>query len=244
MTAKKKSLVFIIICCCLLTVPVFLSGPAGALTSQTVAITGNIPLVIYDVSVTSIDRNNATVTWNTNENANSAVKYGTTTSYGSLITDGVMTESHTISIYNLTPGTVYHYFVISFDVNGNHAVSSDLTFTTTPLSPPTVVPTAPIGGVGGLLSRIYYTYTGPGAPQQAVVPQLPQLPAAPEQPVVQNIPGSQPAAPQEQTQTNILIPAAAIMQSVLGGGPLYLLIIAVMVVLTAYFLWQRRQKKN
>ena len=56
--------------------------------------------------------------------------------YGSLITDGGMTESHTISLYNLTPGTVYHYIVISFDLAGNSAVSTDLTFTTTPLRRP------------------------------------------------------------------------------------------------------------
>ena len=160
MTAKKKSLVFIIFFCCLLTVPVFLSGPAaGAVTSGAVAISGTIPLVTYNVSVSGIDWTNAIVTWQTNENANSTVAYGTTTSYGSLITNGGMTGSHTISLYNLTPGTVYHYIVISFDPAGNRAVSTDLTFTTTSPSP-TVVPTPNGGAGGGGGGGRYGTFTG------------------------------------------------------------------------------------
>lgn len=155
---EKKSFIFIIICCCLLTVPVILSGPAGALQSETVGITGNIPLVTYNVSVTGIDWTNAIVTWNTNENANSTVEYGTTTSYGSLSTDGIMAEDHTISLYSLSPGTVYHYQVISVDLAGNSAVSTDSTFTTTAITPVTVIPTTPTsapiflpyaGGSGG-----------------------------------------------------------------------------------------------
>lgn len=150
MITKKKISCFIIICCCLLTVPVFLSVPAGALSSGTVTITGTIPLVTYNLSVTGIDWYNATVTWKTNDNTNGTVAYGTTTSYGSLITDGAMVKNHTISLNNLSPGTVYHYFVISFDLAGNLVTSSDYTFTTTPITPPTVVPTAaPTGYYGG-----------------------------------------------------------------------------------------------
>jgi hypothetical protein len=142
MITKKKSLVFITLCCCLLMVAGFLSVPAGAVDSGAVAITGKIPLVTYTISVTGIDWYNATVRWKTNDNANSTVRYGTTTSYGSLSTDGAMARNHTISLHSLSPGTVYHYFVISVDLAGNRAASSDLTFTTTPISPPTVVPTA------------------------------------------------------------------------------------------------------
>ncbi|MFZ2074550.1 MAG: fibronectin type III domain-containing protein [Methanoregula sp.] len=183
MTAKKKSLVFIIFFCCLLTVPVFLSGPAaGAVTSGAVAISGTIPLVTYNVSVSGIDWTNAIVTWQTNENANSTVEYGTTTSYGSLITNGGMTGSHTISLYNLTPGTVYHYIVISFDPAGNRAVSTDLTFTTTSPSP-TVVPTPSGGAGGGGGGGRYGTFTGVFGPQQ----QQPGQPELPQQLPSQNI---------------------------------------------------------
>jgi hypothetical protein len=129
MNTEKKSLVFIIICCCLLTLPVFLSVPAGALQSGTTAITGIVPLVVYDITVTGIDTSHATVSWKTNGDANSTVGYGTTTSYGSLSTNGLMVKDHTIYLNNLLPGTVYHFRVRSADIVGNRAVSADLTFT-------------------------------------------------------------------------------------------------------------------
>ena len=142
------------------------------------AITGIIPLVTYNISVTGIDWNNATVTWKTNDNANSTVGYGTTTSYGSFSTDGVMAKDHTISLYSLSPGTLYHYLVISVDLAGNRAASSDFTFTTTAISPVTVVPTVTPtanGGDGGGTSGTAGsgggggggTLPGLGSPQQA-----------------------------------------------------------------------------
>ena len=167
MTAKKKSLVFIIIICCLLMVPVFLTCPAAsAQQGEAVAISGNIPLVTYNVSVTGIDWTNAIVAWNTNENANSTVEYGTTTSYGSFSTDGAIAENHMISLYNLLPGTVYHYVVISADLTGNRASSSDSTFTTTAI-PVTVTPTAHGGGGGGGGGGNGNNGLGPVAPQPA-----------------------------------------------------------------------------
>ncbi len=141
MTSKKIPLVFIIICCCFFTVSVLLSNSAGALDSVTVGITGRIPLVTYNISVIGIDTGNATVTWSTNGNANSTVLYGTTTSYGSSSTDDVMTEDHTISLHSLTPGTIYHYQMVSVDLSGNQAISADQVFTTANISQGTVVTT-------------------------------------------------------------------------------------------------------
>ena len=185
MTAKKKSLVFIIICCCLLTAAVFLSVPAGALDSGTSVIYGKIPLVTYNIFVSGIGQSSATVIWKTNSNANSTVEYGTTTLYGSLGTDGAMAADHTISLYGLLPGTVYHYRVISVDVMGNRAASTDLTFTTesTPLPPPGPVPGGDGGdGGGGMSPPFMYPseHPKPGLPQQ------PQKPAGQNVEVSQN----------------------------------------------------------
>jgi hypothetical protein len=179
MTTKKKSLVFIIICCCLLMVPGFLSGPAGALTSDKVTITGKIPLVVYDVSVTGIAPRHATVSWKTNGDADSRVEYGTTTRYRSFITNGTLTKDHVIYLNNLLPGTVYHYQVISRDLAGNHAESTDSTFTTpaippTPVTPtvtPTVIPTTDDG----------YTDSGDDIQPAAPQPAAPQPAGPPEQ---------------------------------------------------------------
>ena len=150
---KHNFFVFFIIICCLLTVPVFLSGPSGALDSAKVLITANVRLVTYDVSVTGIDTSHATVTWKTNGDADSTVEYGTTIRYRSSSTNGTLTKNHTIYLNNLLPGTMYHYRVVSRDLAGNRAVSTDSTFTTpaippTPVTPtvtPTVIPTT--GGV-------------------------------------------------------------------------------------------------
>jgi hypothetical protein len=172
MTAKKNFLVFSILCYGLLMGLFFLSGPASASISGTVTITGNVPMVTYNVSVTGIDLSNATVTWMTNDNANSTVEYGTTTSYGSLITEGTLAKDHSISLYNLSSGTVYHFQVISVNVDGNRAICNDSTFTTTAIVPVTVVTTAiaTAGGGGG---------SGSGGGNRALVGGAPPQQAGP-----------------------------------------------------------------
>jgi hypothetical protein len=151
-------------------VPVFLSGSASALTYGKMAITGNVPLDAYNLSVSGIDKNNATVTWMTNGNADSTVEYGTSANYGSNSTNGAMAESHTIYLIRLLPGTVYHYQVISADLAGNIAVSPDSNFTTTAI-PVTVTPTAQSGGGG--------SGRGGGNGNSGLGPESPQ--AAPQQ---------------------------------------------------------------
>ena len=148
-------------------VPIFLSGPASALDHDTVTITGNVPLVTYNVSVTVIGQSDVIVTWKTNGNTNSTVEYGTTTIYANSSTDGVMAEDHTISLSNLLPGTVYYYRVISGDLAGNRAISTGLIFTTTAVPAVTVVPTANSGGTGaaGGGGRGSGTFTGFGSSQ-------------------------------------------------------------------------------
>jgi len=106
------------------------------------AIIGSLHLVTSNVAVTGIDASNATITWMTNEDANSTVVYGTTTSYGSSSTDGVMTEDHTVSLHSLSPGTIYHFQVVSIDLAGNSAISTDSTFNTTAIQNGTAVTNA------------------------------------------------------------------------------------------------------
>jgi hypothetical protein len=140
---RHNFFVFFIIICCLLTIPVFLIGPAaGAVNTSTKAvITGNLPQSISDVSVTVIDSRHATVSWNTNFNGYSRVEYGTTIRYRSFITNWTLTKSHMITLKNLLPGTMYHYRVVSLDAAGNRVESPDYTFPAKPPDPtPTVTP--------------------------------------------------------------------------------------------------------
>lgn len=63
----------------------------------------------------------ATVTWNTDENADSLVEYGLSTTYGSQVADGTLTQSHTVNLTGLTPLTRYYYRITSRDSSGNSA---------------------------------------------------------------------------------------------------------------------------
>lgn len=71
-----------------------------------------------------------TISWTTDEPANSVVNYGTDLSYSSTKSDSNLTTSHTIILTGLTEGTLYHYHVNSTDAAGNNAGSADYTFTT------------------------------------------------------------------------------------------------------------------
>lgn len=97
------------------------------------------PPIISSISVTAIDTTSATITWTTDEVANSQVEYGTTSSYGDTEASAALVTSHSIELTNLQSATTYHYRVQSADEASNTATSTDLTFTTA--TPPDV--TAP-----------------------------------------------------------------------------------------------------
>jgi glucose/arabinose dehydrogenase len=88
------------------------------------------PPVISNVSAAPTS-NTVTVTWTTDEPADSRVEYGATSAYGSFTPlDGTRVTSHSQSVTGLTPGATYHYRVRSADASGNAALSGDRTFTT------------------------------------------------------------------------------------------------------------------
>ena len=77
--------------------------------------------------------NAATVTWHTNEPANSTVEYGSTTAYGTTTPlDSALVLDHTVQINGLAAGMTYHYRIRTQDQAGNLALSPGLTMTTTP----------------------------------------------------------------------------------------------------------------
>ncbi len=100
------------------------------------------PPVISAIATTGVTQTTASVTWATNEHANSTVEYGTTITYGVTVSEASFASSHSVSLSGLMPGTQYHYRVRSADASANEAVSSDNTFTTSADLPP--------GNVSGL----------------------------------------------------------------------------------------------
>src|SRR6185436_14508993 len=84
------------------------------------------------IAASGITTNSATISWTTNELADTQVDYGTTTSYGLQTTlNTSLVTSHAQSLAGLAAGTTYHYRVRSADASGNLALSGDQIFVTT-----------------------------------------------------------------------------------------------------------------
>src|SRR5207245_4373918 len=99
-----------------------LSGCAGLVSGT--SSTGNPPpaaLYITNVQAASTTTSVSQVVWTTNVAADSAVDYGTSTSYGSSTpVNSAMVTSHQLSLSALAAGTTYYYQVWSTDSKGNH----------------------------------------------------------------------------------------------------------------------------
>ncbi len=82
----------------------------------------------------------ARITWATDEPATSRLEWGPAAGVYTLgsVEDALLTLSHTLDATGLTPGTTYHYRVISADTSGNTAASDDRIFTTSPDSAPVI----------------------------------------------------------------------------------------------------------
>lgn len=90
----------------------------------------------------------ATITWITDESANSTVYYGTTTATTSHSNSSTLTTSHSITLDELSSSTLYYYNVSSCDYANNCNTSSQYSFTTlaSSITPP---PSEDRGGGGG-----------------------------------------------------------------------------------------------
>ena len=107
------------------------SAPSTAASATTQAPPDTTPPLISAVTAASITSSDATVSWTTDEPADSQVEYGTTTAYGSSTTlDATRTTAHSQPLSGLVSGTTYHFRVKSRDAAGNLAVSADFTFAT------------------------------------------------------------------------------------------------------------------
>ena len=82
-----------------------LSAPVSAATPA---------FVITNVESSGITSSRATITWTTDQPANSQVEYGPTTSYRQLTSfDPTLVASHSQTVSGLTPNNTYHYRVRS-----------------------------------------------------------------------------------------------------------------------------------
>jgi hypothetical protein len=87
---------------------------------------------LYNITVDlNASKTSATITWSTNQPANSSVEYGLTTGYEEgTESDPAMVTDHIITLNGLTPDTLYHFQVSSTDAYSYTASSGDSTFST------------------------------------------------------------------------------------------------------------------
>ena len=139
-----------------------LAGNAG--TAQTTVI---VPPIISGVQATTPTTSGATITWTTDEAADSQVDYGAGPDYGfSTVPQPSFTTSHTVVLSGLQPATLYHFRVDSRDAGGFLRSSGDFTFMTTasgptlPPDPALVAPPVDNGITTEIFGSTRFLYSG------------------------------------------------------------------------------------
>lgn len=80
---------------------------------------------ISNVQISEVNDSSVTVTWETDEEADSLINYGMQPNYGIVRIPVADRTQHSITLDNLEPGRVYYFRVVSADQNGNQGISAD-----------------------------------------------------------------------------------------------------------------------
>ena len=107
------------------------SGAKSCTGSLTTTVSGSPPAgpAFGTITVSGISDSQATISWDTDQNSDSTLNWGTTDAYGSTKSDTISTTSHSLAATGLSANTTYHYQVLSANGIGT-ADSGDQTFTT------------------------------------------------------------------------------------------------------------------
>ena len=80
---------------------------------------------ISNVQVSEVSETSVTITWETDEDADSSVNYGLQPDYGIVRIPVAERTTHSITLDDLEPGRVYYFRVVSADDEGNQGISAD-----------------------------------------------------------------------------------------------------------------------
>ncbi|MGQ9583637.1 MAG: fibronectin type III domain-containing protein, partial [Thermoplasmatota archaeon] len=141
------------------------AGNVADAVSDTITLDTHSP-VISSIAVTGITDSSAVVTWVTDEEADSGVEFGLTTSYGSSASDGSFVLSHSVTLSDLSASTTYHFRVHSTDRAGNpSSYSGDYVFITssTPDRTPPVITGVAVSGVTDSLAVVSWRTNEPAS---------------------------------------------------------------------------------
>lgn len=134
---------------------------------------------ITNVTVTNITDNSAMIKWDTDEFADSLVKYGKASGiYTESVKEMLYVKNHTIELTKLASGTTYYFVITSADRSGNSAEGAEYSFTTSGSAPtpspspapsPTPTPVPSILDTGpGTYPSIFGTHNGTIKPNQTI----------------------------------------------------------------------------
>jgi hypothetical protein len=117
------------------------------------------PPVISNVTASDITSSSAKITWDTDEPADSLVKYGTAPgNYANGVSVLDFVTSHVVDLTELAPNKTYYYVVNSTDLIGNSAQSKEYNFTTNE-APSNTMHVANIEMWYNTAGRNYFIYT-------------------------------------------------------------------------------------
>lgn len=104
--------------------------PAPKATPAPVPPVDKTPPAISDIKVTDIKTNSATITWKTNEPADSVVNYGLDSSYGLTVGSPTPSTVHSVVLSSafIKPLKKYSFVISSTDTNGNKQTSQPSSF--------------------------------------------------------------------------------------------------------------------
>lgn len=114
---------------------------AAYLSVKSELIVDTTPSIISNIQAKNISSTSAIISWTTDEQSNSTVRYGTTAPTSEASNSALVT-SHSISLTALSKNTLYYYEVQSADASGNVAADNNngtyYTFTTLSANMPPV----------------------------------------------------------------------------------------------------------
>jgi hypothetical protein len=85
---------------------------------------------ITDLQIVDVSEDSVTVTWTTDEDADSAVNYSLQPDLGIARIPTADRTEHSVTLDNLEPGRTYYFRVVSSDEDGNQGISADYRVTT------------------------------------------------------------------------------------------------------------------
>ncbi len=84
-----------------------------------------VPPDITNVQITDVAEDTVTITWQTDEDADSTINYGLQEDYGIVRVPEASRTEHSITLDSLEPGRTYYFRVVSSDVDGNQGISAN-----------------------------------------------------------------------------------------------------------------------